>query len=130
MCLITSCITCVFNLKKSFNYIKITLFFGGKDMKTLKGSQTEKNLLAAFAGESQAHTKYAYYASVARKEGHTDFAELFEETTNMQISGLNSFTMINFLQLKRISSMLQQVNNMNTRKCILNLQRLQEKKDS
>ena len=81
MCLITSCITCVFNLKKSFNYIKITLFFGGKDMKTLKGSQTEKNLLAAFAGESQAHTKYAYYASVARKEGHTDFAELFEETS-------------------------------------------------
>lgn len=50
-------------------------------MKDLKGTQTEKNLQAAFAGESQAHTKYAYYASVARKEGRYDFAELFEETS-------------------------------------------------
>ena len=50
-------------------------------MKSLKGTKTEKNLLAAFAGESQAHTKYAYYASVAKKEGHVDFAELFEETS-------------------------------------------------
>jgi rubrerythrin len=50
-------------------------------MKDLKGTQTEKNLQAAFAGESQAHTKYAYYASVASKEGHTEFAELFNETS-------------------------------------------------
>lgn len=50
-------------------------------MKSLKGTKTEKNLLAAFAGESQAHTKYAYYASVAKKEGHVDFAELFDETS-------------------------------------------------
>ncbi len=49
-------------------------------MKELKGTQTEKNLQAAFAGESQAHTKYRYYASVAAKEGHTEFSELFMET--------------------------------------------------
>ncbi|MCI1734425.1 MAG: rubrerythrin family protein [Bacilli bacterium] len=50
-------------------------------MKDLKGTQTEKNLQAAFAGESQAHTKYAYYAAVAEKEGYVGFAELFEETS-------------------------------------------------
>lgn len=50
-------------------------------MKDLKGTQTEKNLQAAFAGESQAHTKYAYYASVAKKEGQYGFAEIFEETS-------------------------------------------------
>jgi len=50
-------------------------------MKELKGTQTEKNLMAAFAGESQAHTKYAYYASVAKKEGWEGFSKLFEETS-------------------------------------------------
>ena len=50
-------------------------------MKKLEGTQTEKNLQAAFAGESQAHTKYAYYASVAKKEGWTSFADLFLETS-------------------------------------------------
>jgi len=50
-------------------------------MNDLKGTQTEKNLQAAFAGESQAHTKYAYYASVAKKEGRQDFYELFMETS-------------------------------------------------
>lgn len=51
------------------------------DFKRLKGSKTEANLKAAFAGESQAHTKYAYYASVAKKEGRYDFYELFNETS-------------------------------------------------
>ena len=46
----------------------------------LKGSQTEKNLLAAFAGESQARNKYTYYASAARKEGYNQIADIFEET--------------------------------------------------
>ena len=46
----------------------------------LKGSKTEKNLLAAFAGESQAHTKYLYYASRAKKDGYVQFAQIFEET--------------------------------------------------
>jgi rubrerythrin len=46
----------------------------------LKGSQTEKNLLIAFAGESQARNRYAYYASVARKEGYEQIAAIFLET--------------------------------------------------
>ena len=44
------------------------------------GTQTEKNLEAAFAGESQAHTKYQYYAGKARKDGYVQIANLFEET--------------------------------------------------
>ncbi|MGD0406841.1 MAG: rubrerythrin [Candidatus Bathyarchaeia archaeon] len=44
------------------------------------GSQTEKNLLAAFAGESQARNKYTFFASVARKEGYEQIAAIFEET--------------------------------------------------
>lgn len=47
----------------------------------LKGSKTEKNLIAAFAGESQAHTKYQYYASQARKDGYEQIAAIFEETS-------------------------------------------------
>ncbi|MGB4505449.1 MAG: rubrerythrin family protein [Syntrophaceticus sp.] len=46
----------------------------------LKGSKTEANLLAAFAGESQARNKYDYYASKARKEGYVQIANFFEET--------------------------------------------------
>nr|WP_122012322.1 rubrerythrin family protein [Maliibacterium massiliense] len=46
----------------------------------LKGSKTEANLLAAFAGESQARNKYTFYASKARKEGYVQIAKLFEET--------------------------------------------------
>ena len=46
----------------------------------LKGSKTEQNLMTAFAGESQARNKYTYYASVAKKEGYTVIADIFEET--------------------------------------------------
>ena len=46
----------------------------------LKGSKTEQNLLTAFAGESQAGTKYAYYASKAKKEGYQQIGAIFEET--------------------------------------------------
>lgn len=49
-------------------------------MKDLKGTKTEKNLLEAFAGESQARNKYSYYASKARKDGYEQIAALFEET--------------------------------------------------
>jgi rubrerythrin len=45
-----------------------------------KGSQTEKNLLAAFAGESQARTRYTFFASVAKKEGYEQIGAIFEET--------------------------------------------------
>lgn len=48
----------------------------------LKGSKTEKNLQAAFAGESQARNKYTYFASVAKKEGYEQIAAIFEETAN------------------------------------------------
>ena len=48
----------------------------------LKGSRTEANLLAAFAGESQARNKYTYYASKAKKDGYVQIAQLFEETAN------------------------------------------------
>ena len=46
----------------------------------LKGSKTEKNLMTAFAGESQARNKYTYYASKAKKEGYEQIAAIFEET--------------------------------------------------
>ncbi len=46
----------------------------------LKGSQTEKNLMTAFAGESQARNKYTYFASVAKKEGYEQIAEIFTQT--------------------------------------------------
>ncbi len=46
----------------------------------LKGSQTEKNLQTAFAGESQAHTKYLYYASKAKDEGYNQIGAIFSET--------------------------------------------------
>jgi rubrerythrin len=48
----------------------------------LKGSKTEANLLAAFAGESQARNKYTFYASKAKKEGYEQIAAIFEETAN------------------------------------------------
>ncbi|MGI6243618.1 MAG: rubrerythrin [Prevotella sp.] len=51
------------------------------DPEALKGTKTEANLKAAFAGESQAHTKYEYYASKARKDGYEQIAELFMETS-------------------------------------------------
>jgi len=48
----------------------------------LKGSKTEKNLLAAFAGESQARTRYTFFASAARKEGYEQIAAIFQETAD------------------------------------------------
>lgn len=48
----------------------------------LKGSQTEKNLMTAFAGESQARNKYTYYASKAKKEGYEQIAEIFTQTAD------------------------------------------------
>ena len=50
----------------------------------LKGSQTEKNLLTAFAGESQARNRYTYAASKAKKEGFVQISSIFEETANQE----------------------------------------------
>ena len=52
--------------------------------KELKGTKTEANLMAAFAGESQARNKYSYYASKAKKEGYEQIAAFFEETANQE----------------------------------------------
>ena len=49
-------------------------------MASVKGAQTEKNLLKAFAGESQARTRYTFFASVAKKEGYEQIAQIFLET--------------------------------------------------
>ncbi len=51
-------------------------------MKKLMGSKTEKNLLAAFAGESQARNRYTYFASVAKKEGYEQISKIFLETAD------------------------------------------------
>jgi len=51
-------------------------------MADIKGTKTEKNLQEAFAGESQARNKYTYYASVAKKEGYEQLAEIFLETAD------------------------------------------------
>ena len=53
-------------------------------MASLKGSKTEKNVLTAFAGESQARNRYTYAASVARKEGFVQISDIFEETANQE----------------------------------------------
>jgi rubrerythrin len=51
---------------------------------TLKGTQTEKNLMTAFAGEAQARNRYTYFASKAKKEGYVQIADIFEETANQE----------------------------------------------
>ena len=53
-------------------------------MKSIKGTRTEKNLLASFAGESQARNRYTYFASVAKKEGLVQISKIFEETADQE----------------------------------------------
>jgi rubrerythrin len=53
-------------------------------MASLKGTQTEKNILTAFCGESQARNRYTYFASQAKKEGYVQIADIFEETANQE----------------------------------------------
>ncbi len=53
-------------------------------MKSLKGTKTAENLLKSFAGESQARTRYTYYASVAKKQGYLQIAEIFLETAEQE----------------------------------------------
>lgn len=52
--------------------------------KSIKGTRTEQNLLKAFAGESQARSRYVYFASVAKKEGYQQIAAIFEETAEQE----------------------------------------------
>ncbi len=53
-------------------------------MPTLKGSQTEKNLLGSFAGESQARNRYTFFASKAKKDGYVQISDIFAETANQE----------------------------------------------
>lgn len=53
-------------------------------MASIKGTQTEKNLLKAFAGESQARNRYTFFAGKARKEGYVQIADVFEETATQE----------------------------------------------
>ncbi len=53
-------------------------------MKSIKGTQTEKNLLKSFAGESQARNRYTYFASVAKKEGYVLISQIFAETADQE----------------------------------------------
>lgn len=53
-------------------------------MKSVKGTRTEKNLLTAFAGESQARNRYTYFASAAKKEGYEQISQIFTETANQE----------------------------------------------
>lgn len=53
-------------------------------MKSIKGTQTEKNLLLSFAGESQARNRYSYFSGAAKKEGYVQIADIFEETANQE----------------------------------------------
>lgn len=53
-------------------------------MANLKGSQTEKNILTAFAGESQARNRYTYFSKKAREDGFVQIADIFEETANQE----------------------------------------------
>jgi rubrerythrin len=63
---------------------------------SLKGTQTEKNLLASFAGESQARNRYTYFAGKARKEGFVQIADIFEETAQQEKEHAKRF--FNFLE--------------------------------
>jgi len=53
-------------------------------MGSLKGTQTEKNILTAFSGESQARNRYTYFASKAKKEGYVQISDIFTETANQE----------------------------------------------
>jgi len=53
-------------------------------MAELKGSKTEKNIMAAFAGESQARNRYTYFAAQAKKDGYVQISDAFEETANQE----------------------------------------------
>ena len=66
----------------------------------IKGTKTEKNLMEAFAGESQARNKYNYFASVAKKEGYEQIASIFEETANNEKEHAKMW----FMELKGIGT--------------------------
>ena len=97
----------------------------------LKGSKTEANLKAAFAGESEARNKYTYFASVAKKEGYEQIAALFLETADNE----KEHAKIHFKYLNGIGDTMQNLADaaageiMNGQICIKNLPKKLKKKD-
>lgn len=65
-------------------------------MSNMQGSQTEKNILTAFAGESQARNRYSYYAKVAKKEGYVQISSIFERTAEQERA--HAKTLLKFLE--------------------------------
>lgn len=70
------------NIAVSTVYGKAKIIERGDEMKSLKETRTEKNILTAFAGESQARNRYTYFASKAKKEGYVQIANIFQETAD------------------------------------------------
>ena len=68
--------------KMVFMFVLVLILQRKLNVMELKGSQTEKNLLAAFAGESQARNRYTFFSSVARKEGYEQISAIFQETAD------------------------------------------------
>ncbi len=112
-------------------------------MSKLQGSKTEKNILTAFAGESQARNRYSYYAKAAKKEGYVQISAIFERTAEQERA--HAKTLLKFLEGGDVEitasypatppvstlenlKMLLKVKNMNLKTCILNLQILQTRK--
>lgn len=100
----------------------------------LKGTKTEANLMAAFAGESQAHTKYQYYASKARKDGYQQIADIFMETSrnekNTPKFGSNSSTKAIFLPQPTTFPTQQRARTTNGPTCMRRWPRKPSKRDS
>jgi rubrerythrin len=69
---------------ETFNHQNSTNLQKEFKMTSVKGTKTEKNLLASFAGESQARNRYTFFSSAARKEGYEQIAAIFEETANQE----------------------------------------------
>ncbi len=102
-------------------------------MVELKGTKTEANLKAAFAGESQAHTKYEYYASQAKKDGYVQISNIFSETSHNEKEHAKIwFKLLHGGSIQDTASILkmrQKVKIMNGQVCIRLLQKKLEKKD-
>ena len=99
----------------------------------LKGSRTEANLMAAFAGESQARNKYTYYGEQAKKQGFDQIGDLFLETARNEMAHAKLWYMaLNGNEIHDTDvnlKMRQLVKIMNGHRCMRNLQRWLKRKD-
>lgn len=118
--------------KTAFNLLRRNILRSALYEK-LEGTKTQANLMAAFAGESQAHTKYQYYASKAKKDGYNQIAAIFTETAmnekSMQKFGLSFCTAVQFPARRLICRMPQTAKIMSGRICMPLSQKKQGKRD-